>query len=288
MIAVARDRGMATVVIDKEGTIAPHDFDAEAKRIKDFAPFMSEHIFVWSERQREFWGKAGVDNGRITVIGQPRSDLLHHERHSDLNAYFDRWQPLITFFSYMDNAYIPVELIQAERLDWGEMRQQSYDEIYRMACVHPEFNFIIKTHPQQSDLDHLRQKYEREDLRIIGGAAVAYELLQRSELIIAFQTTVLIEAMLVGRRAIYTAWDPHVRDLQEHLLPFHSAGEIVVADSSQMLWDVADRFLSGDGRDFDCSEPEVARRKEFVSRYLYQADGHASERFLNALGRFLS
>lgn len=287
LIVVARDRGIATVVIDKEGTISPYDFDAEANRIKNYAPFMSEHIFVWSERQREFWGKVGVDTAGITVIGQPRSDLLYHERNNDLDKYFRKWQRLVTFLSYMDNAYIPAKLMQDEQLVWGEMRDQSHDEIHRLACEHTEFNFIIKTHPQQSDLNDLRQKYERENLRVIGGSAVAYELLRRSELIIAFQTTAVIEAMLLNKRLIYTYWDPLIPRLEKDLLPFQEAPGVVVARSLKAFRETCDLFFAGDNSPFEFTATEVEARAEFVSKYLYKPDGRVCDRFFEAVGRYV-
>lgn len=287
LIVVARNRGIATIVIDKEGTTSPYNFDAHARRIRDFAPFISDHIFVWSERQCEFWGKVGAGHERITVIGQPRSDLLHHERHNDLDAYFRRWQPLVTYFSYMPNAYIPVKLVQAERLDWGEMRQQSHDEIYQLACDHPGYNFVIKTHPQQSDLDDLRRKYERENLRVIGGSAVAYELLQRSELIVAFQTTTVIEAMLLNKRVIYTYWGPLIPRLEKDILPFHEAPGIVVARSLNAFRETCGRFFTGDNSPFEFTALELQARAEFVNRYLYRPDGRVCERFFESIGRFV-
>ena len=286
-IAAARDRGIATVVIDKEGTISPYSFDAVAKRYREFTPFISEHIFVWSERQRKFWAKIGVDDARITVIGQPRSDLLHHERKNDLDAFFRRWQPLVTYFSYIHNAYIPHRLILAEQLDWGETLQQSHDEIYQLACDHPDYNFVIKTHPQQPDLDNLQQKYERDNLRVIGGSAVAYELLQRSELIIAFQTTALIEAMLLNKRVIYTYWDPLTKRLEKDLLPFHETPGIVVARSLDEFRKACGRFFASDNSQFEFTAQELQARAEFVDRYLYKPDGRVCERFFESIGRFV-
>ncbi len=81
-ITVAREKGVRTVILDKEGTLSPHDFFTEAERIKTNAPFMSDHIFVWSERQREFWKRVGVVDDAITVVGQARSDLLHREKRT--------------------------------------------------------------------------------------------------------------------------------------------------------------------------------------------------------------
>jgi hypothetical protein len=286
-IAVARERGIGTVILDKEGVISPHDFHSEAERIRTKAPFMSDHIFVWSDRQREFWKHAGVDESLITVTGQARSDLLHSERRNDLDSLFPSVQPLVSLFSYMDDAYVPAELICSERLTWQMMKSETHDEIARLAAEHPDFNFVIKTHPQQPDLDLLRRKYSRANLKVIGGAAVSNELLQRSELIVAFQTTAVIEAMFLNKRIIYTYWDPLLSRLENDLLPFHRADGLAVAHSLDEFREYCRRFFDGDTSLFVYDAETLRRRDAFVNGYIYRPDGQTSRRFLDNVGRFV-
>jgi hypothetical protein len=287
LIVVARERGIRTVILDKEGTLSPHDFYAEADRIRTNAPFMSDHIFVWSERQKEFWKRIGVDDGAITVVGQARSDLLHRERRNDVEALFPVVKPLITLFSYMDDAYIPVELVRAEGLTWRQMKTETHDEISRLAQAHPEYNFVVKTHPQQPDLETLRRKYDRTNLRVVGGATLANELMQRSELIVAFQTTAVIEAMFLNKRVIYTYWDPLVGRLEKDLLPFHNAPGIAVARSFERFQNYCSRFIAGDLSPFEFDAATLKRRDEFINVYLYRPDGQVCRRFLESLEAFV-
>ena len=286
-IVVARERDVRTVVLDKEGTLSPHDFVTEAARIRVNAPFMSDHIFVWSDRQREFWKRIGVDDEAITVVGQARSDLLYRERRQDLDALFPEKRPIVTLFSYMDDAYIPVELVHSEHLTWQKMKTETHDEIGRLAQEHPEYNFVIKTHPQQTDLKQLRRKFAAPNLRVVGGSALANELLQRSELIVAFQTTAVIEAMFLNKRVIYTYWDPLVERLEDDLLPFHSAAGIAVARTFEAFRDYCERFFAGDMTAFEGNAETVRRRDDFVNEYFYRPDGNVSARFLDTLGRFI-
>ena len=62
-------------MIDKEGTISPYFFDYYANEIKSKYPLLSQKILVWSERQKLFWKKTGVEEHKIKVVGQPRSDF---------------------------------------------------------------------------------------------------------------------------------------------------------------------------------------------------------------------
>lgn len=286
-ITVAREQGVPTVILDKEGTLSPHDFYNEAERIRTNAPFMSDHIFVWSDRQKEFWKRIGVAGGDITVIGQARSDLLYREQRHDLDALFPEARPIVTLFSYMDDAYVPVELVRSEHFTWQRMKTETHDEIGRLAREHPEFNFVIKTHPQQADLKLLQKKYAASNVRVVGGAALANELLQRSELIVAFQTTAVIEAMYLNKRVIYTYWDPLVSRLENDLLPFHQAAGIAVARTLEVFRKYCEQFFSGDTTLFDYDTETLRRRDEFVNEYLYRPDGQVCARFLDNIGRFV-
>lgn len=286
-IKCAREKGVKTVVLDKEGMISPHHFEAEAERTRNFAPFMSDHIFVWSERQRCYWNKIGASIENISIIGQPRSDLFYREMDFVVDSYFVHKRPLVTFFTYEDDAYIPLELVNNEGLSWKKMKLETQDFLYEMAKKYPEYNFIFKAHPQQTDLDLLQQKYERINLRVIGGAAVANELIVRSELIIAFQTTAVVEAMFMNKRVIYTAWDTTTERLEDHILPFHKAPGIVKTYSANKFQDVCNRFFEGNMEDFMFSQEEEEQKRVMISEYLYKPDGHVSERFFVELGKFI-
>ena len=286
LIAVAHDRGIKTVVIDKEGLISPFDFDAEAERIRTRAPFISDHIYVWSDRQRKYWNKIGVSDDRITILGQPRSDLFHHEHNRQVDSFFDATRPIITLFSYEDTAYIP-PYKAANGLTWKPIKTETHDFVFQLAKKHPEYNFVIKTHPQQSDLAALQESYQNSNVAVIGGAAVANELIQRSELIIAFQTTGVIEAMFMDKRVLYTHWDPTYQKIIDDVLPFHNAPGIKSAGSFKVFQEVCERFFSGDRSDFSFSPEDIADRNAFVDTYLYRPDGRVCERFFETIGRFV-
>lgn len=287
LIYVAREQGTKTIVLDKEGIRTPYAFSKEAKRIKGFAPFMSDHIFVWSERQRKFWNNAGAGDNNITVVGQPRSDLFFSEKRNEVDKFFPKSQPIITLFSYHDDAYVPLAMAVDDGINWLTMKQESHDFFGQLAEENLNYNFVIKTHPQQSDLNALKEKYDAQNLKVIGGASVANELIQRSELIIAFQTTAVIEALMLNNKVIYTAWDPNYENLLPHLIPLHNAGGLVIAKSIDRFREVCRRFFTGDKSDFEFSEEEISKRDNFVIEYLFQPDGHVSERFLKLIGEYI-
>jgi hypothetical protein len=287
-LTAARERSVPTVVYDKEGTISPYSLEAHAARIRNFATFMSDHLYVWSDRQRQFWMNCGADPDRITVVGQARSDLFFAEQRNEVDRLFIRAQPLITCFSFDDTAYIPPRQMDRGK-NWRRLKYETMEDLMRLAEANSNYNFVVKTHPQQRDLAAMQANYRRENLVVVGGAQIANELIQRSELIIAFQTTAVIEAMLLKKRVIYTAWDETYRnELRNELLPFHEAQGIVIADTRDRFNEVCRRFFAGDMSDFEFDAEEEAARDRFVNDYLYRPDGHVCERFFNELDRFLS
>lgn len=287
-ISTAGRHGVKTVVLDKEGLISPHDFDAESLRIRNNAPFMSDHLFVWSERQREYWQKAGARPRDITVVGQARSDLFHGRADLAVDGLFDRPRPIIAFYTYDDEAYIPLDLVASEGLSWRDMKRDTQDCLAEMARKFPQYNFIFKAHPQQRDLAALQEKYDTANLKVVGGASISNELIVRAELIVAFQTTAVLEAMSMNTRLIYAAWDPLVERLRGKILPFDQAPGIVVPGSHAVFQQVCERFLSGDASDFQFSSDVEDRKHAMVSEYFHKPDGHVSERFLAAIARFLA
>jgi hypothetical protein len=287
-LTAAREVGVPTVVYDKEGTISPYALAGHAARIRHFAPFMSDHLFVWSRRQVQFWNNIGVPASRITVVGQARSDLFFAEASRDVDRLFSVVRPLITCFSFDDKAYIPPEYLD-RGITWRQLKSEIMADLMALAAANPGYNFVVKAHPQQLDLEALQRQYRRDNLVVVGGAQIGNELIQRSELIIAFQTTAVIEAMLLKRRVIYTAWDETYNQLLlDDLLPFHRAEGIVIARTRAQFNDVCRRFFAGDLSDFDFSPEQETAREQFVNEYLYKPDGHVCERFFAELDRFLN
>ena len=283
LIPVAQSHGCKVAILDKEGTISPHSWHFEAERARKFAPCISDLVCVWSKRQAEFWQRIGMPSERIRVVGQPRSDLWYAELTNEVDSYFDKVQPLVTFFSYDDNAYIPLELYISEQFTWHQMKTETHELIARLAHSHPDINFVIKTHPQQTDRVELAQRYNLRNLKVISGSSCANELIRRSLCIVAFQTTAVIEAMALGRPTIYTNWDEHIPMLQDEILPLADAPGITTARSVNECAAAIECAIQTDTLSLIPDETTTRARQAFVDQYFYNPDGHASKRFFTAL-----
>lgn len=285
-VDIAKINNIVTVILDKEGTISPYDFEYQSQKIKVYCPIIAEYVFVWSQRQKSFWERMNVSPERIFVVGQPRSDLFYLKKTDLLDDIIeDGTLPLIVFFSYHDDAYINPNRNKRRDppLSWRKMKSETHDIILEMAEKYEgRYNFIIKTHPQQLDLPELKQKYSRTNLKVVGGSSLSNKLIQKAKLIIAFQTTIIIEAMYLNRNVIYTYWDEHIDEIETDLLPFHKAAGIIVTKSREGFHQRLEAFLT-EPKDFVYGPEELKAKEAFVEDYIFQPDGKTCERFYNRL-----
>jgi hypothetical protein len=264
---------ISVIVMDKEGLISPYDFEAECARIKRFAPFMSDHLYVWSERQKSYWMKAGVEEHLITVVGQPRSDLLFSSASTSRST-----RKKITFFTFDDTAYIPPKYVSSG-CNWIHLKNEIHEILKDFAVSHPEIDVIVKAHPQQKDLDIITEKLSGKNLTVLGGSQSSCSLIQESQLLVAFQTTALLEAIMVGKPVIYIDWATNNDELKELLLPFSNCPGTIsckTADKFKIyLKKFADNSLT-----LEIFE-DREKVKLFVDDYFKNSDGQVSDRLVS-------
>jgi surface carbohydrate biosynthesis protein len=283
IIPLLRKNKILTVVIDKEGTISPYDFDIFASEIKKYYPFISDIILVWSQRQKEFWQNCGiVDESKIFVTGQPRSDFWFNDKYKPSKKvlkYINPSKKNILLLSFDKSAYIPEHLFKSGEVTWEQLYNEVHTSIKDFAQKYPGLNFIVKTHPQQYIDDSTREKLaSQKNISIASGASLSNELIFNSDIIVGFQTTGLIEAMVCQKPIIYTYWGDAPK-ISDYLLPFHKTKALYVARSQQELQQYFEKILIN---------PEVPTeqneaRNKFINEYLFNCDGHSSERCLKII-----
>lgn len=281
LIILLKEKGVPCIVVDKEGTISPHDMEHFSKNVADFFPLISDFIIVWSQRQKEFWLRTGVPADKILIEGQPRSDFfLHPERWLSKETLVGKCKRLFLFFTFETDAYSP---IPGDPL-WRELRSDVHMEIESFARQYPDHVFVVKTHPQQRDRFQVEQEFARTGLKnivVLHGAEIARHLIVQSDVIIGFQTTALIEGMLAGKKVIYTEWSSDVRDNLHNLIPFHEATGIDRARSREEFESLLSHIFQNE--DFGVNDDTMAIRKPFIDIFIPNADGKVSERIMNRI-----
>lgn len=279
LIVLLQEKGIPCIVVDKEGTISPYDMEHFSNKVPSLFPFISDLIIVWSQRQKEFWLRTGVNNEKIIIAGQPRSDFFFNpERWLSRESLVGKCNKLFLVFTFETDAYSPI----AGQHLWRELRSDIHKTIEIFARQYPDYVFVIKTHPQQRDRMLVEHEFTQTGLKnilVMHGPEISRHLIVQSDLIIGFQTTALIEGMLAGKKVIYTEWSQFVRNNLQNLIPFHEASGIDRAQSLEEFKCILNNTIQND--DFNVDDRIMAIRQPFIDVFIPNADGKVSERIMN-------
>jgi len=283
-IAASKKLMIPTIVLDKEGIISPFYFNNYPQDIKKLFPFFSDRIVVWSERQKEFWMKSGVPLEKIKVIGQPRSDLLFKLK-KETNFIFNNNNPLVLFFTFEINAYIPTEYFKDKKVSWEKLRNDIHSVLKKIARNHSDLNFVVKCHPQQLDKADIEQEFNGyQNVKVLSGASLANQLLINADLVIGFQTTSLIESILLRKPTIYTHWTTDYDNFRDGVIPFHEHNAFIQANSPEEL---EKQILNLKDKKF-VFKVDLKDRDILLKEYLNNPDGNVSNKILKYINTYLN
>lgn len=291
LIEELRELGIPTIVQDKEGTISPSAImDDHARVLTERYPPIADQYYFWSESHREFWRRVGVSEDRMKVLGQPRSDFFFHP---------ERWppktslgvaasKPLIVVFTYDADTYARPSTEPNPERPWKPLRDHMHAAVRELARVRSDIEVVIKAHPQQVELAEIAAELAADPLpnvKLVTGSNSASHLLVHADVIVGFQSTVMIEAMLTKAPVIYAGWGTKHDELDAGLIPIHRSGGCSVprdrAELDRMLRDALAGKLAPTAQ-------MMQMRRTFTHRYFADADGHAAERVLQASAQFVA
>lgn len=274
-IIISKQNKISTIVIDKEGVISPYYFEHHSAKIKNNFPLISDRIIVWSNRQKNFWIKCGAEESRIKIIGQPRSDLLLKKNDTHQNENY------ILFLTYFENAYVPKE-IEEKGISWSQLRAETHEILKEIALLFADQKIIIKCHPQQRDIKEIKKEFlNYRNIHVETGTQKTDMLLINAGLVVGFQSTALIESILLKKNTIYTFWTKSVEDFKDGILPFHKFKSFLIAHSKQELLSLLSMYCNktlSSNRFFD---------EELIHYYLNLPDGSVGLRINKYLKDYL-
>lgn len=263
-----RERGVPTVVVQKETTISPLVMDVHSRDVGATVPFMSDLMTVCSERQKEFWARSGADPERIVVTGQPRFDVYAAPASGASGR--SRRRPRLLYLSYDDAAYLPSDLGETYEGSWQSLRRETEEAI---TAATDRWDVVVKHHPQQPAQpewlgDRVRRAPQDADTRA---------LILDADAVVGFQTTALFEAAVGDRPILYAAWGDEYERSRSLLTAFEELGGMVTHCRSG-----AELRAVLESEAIDLARPTAAGRAVAVE-HLGPVDGKASERVLQVL-----
>jgi hypothetical protein len=275
--AAAHALGVPFLVVQKETTISELTMREHAEVVARYAPPVADHMTVCSERHKQFWLRTGADPAKVEVTGQPRFDLYLQPNRSQVAAESSGDRPTVLFLSYAVDAYHSDEGRGGSA--WELLHRQTEAGLHELA--RRGWRVLIKPHPQQA-LEAVGAWRNRAgdlwDRRIflVDPDADARKLILAADVVVGFQSTALLEAMLAGRPVVYTGWDDRAAAMGGDLIPFSDWSDVItVLRRPDELPDAAASL-----RGTRCTDSALMRRRTIAEHYLGPLDGGASARVL--------
>jgi len=281
VIDACEDINIPVVVIQKELGVSKYSLENHASQIFETFPVKCSWMTTCSEESKKFWIKAGGDGDKISVIGQPRFDYYFRNNSSDkllLNVDIEKTK--ILFLSYDLDAYSEDRTAGKLLEPWKKIHEDTLNSLLKIASCTNSIIYI-KPHPQYYG-NTLSLFFERikdqKNIVLLQGNIDTRKLLKESDIIIGFQTTTILEAMIIGQKVIYTYWTDDVKILKDKLLPYHEMNTcLTIADSALSLEELllnSSNIIGGD----DISDEQLAERKRYFSDFFGPIDGRSSQR----------
>ena len=216
-------------MVQKETTISGLVMDF-ADTVRAYAPPIADHMTVCGERLKEFWVRAGADPGAISVIGQPRFDFYRHPERWPRELGYGESGPIALFLSYHVDHHHPSEgqgdpgLGDAARADRGgalEARPQ------RLAGARQAAPAAALAGRAPADPPPGRRPARTAACFLVDPLADARKLIAGCDVLVGFQSTAMIEAMLARKPVVYTGWDEEAKSLSAQLIPFAAWDDLI-------------------------------------------------------------
>lgn len=289
IVDASRNLGVPFIVAQKETTISPGTMNFHSKKIKELFPFISDYMTVCSKRHKKFWLNAGACNEKIEITGQPRFDFYCKPKKwqslKELGFPIDPNKKVVLFFTYHLDAYLP------KGQTWKELREDTENVLASLAKEN-YCNVIIKPHPQHNDVDI---EYFSSRLKLLSGSSWlkyifvtdrkvdARQLIVNSDIVIAFQTTALLESLAVAKRVIYTFWGETSKKFESYIIPYNHYSKIINCVHSPE--ELRKKIMFEKDK---ISDESMRKRMNLFREYLGILDGKASERTWQVIERVIN
>ena len=277
---VTAELGVPLVCLYREALyMVPILFERAADRHRKLAPFHFDVVGVQNEITREMLLSSGAFTpDQIEIRGCARMDTYLHRLESDNRA---SEQPQVTVFSSIRR----VARRDGGHIDLSQVMLRVVRRVARLARRCREVRFVIKFKDQHLK-EGAREAYEAAIREAAGGIPqnivfntdrmAAQDVILQSRVVIAMQSTVVLEAAIAGRPVIL----PHFRSLTaeagaEDALMYLGEHHLfdVPADEDDLERMVLERLA-----DPHVSDEVMAGRRALFERYVSPLSGDATER----------
>lgn len=229
--------------------------------------YISDFFLVSGSKYKEM-KENSKDYKNIIITGQPRYDILYYRKRQ-----FNK-ETILRSYNISRDQKIVLWATECHSLD-DEENIQNFEAIFEAIQALKNVKLIIKQHPAE-EIKYTNQiktysKYYNVEVVIVPNCSDIFELLFICDVMIAKASTVVREAIALGKRVIILnlSEKPDILEYVEEKVAtgVYNKDELKSAIENQLK---EDKSLN------DVKE-------SYISRYLYKIDGKASERIIQVI-----
>tara|TARA_B100000795_G_scaffold79174_2_gene56729 strand:- start:722 stop:2056 length:1335 start_codon:yes stop_codon:yes gene_type:complete len=241
--------------------------------------FKGTKLIVYNKRERKAFLESGfVKKSEITVTGCPRFDWFLKLKKTHPNK-----KNIVFFLIQSGNSsygmpyfngkwFVPKILkkkIQVEKSNWDNVNFEYIKFIKKFIQTNKAYNIIIKTKVgfSSEQLKYLNN-FNKKNIKIVKGGS-SFSLIKNSEIIVAFNSTVVLEALAANRLLVSPIDLVHSKKLHNFILKIKK-NYLPIAD--------LDKLHNKNIKIKDLKKNNKNELNEIFNRYLGNSDGKASFR----------
>jgi hypothetical protein len=284
LIQAFDEEGWQAVVYDREGTVTPERLRKIAPVVAEMAPSCNS-IITYNDTHLEFFKRvfllAKKKPPRLLTLGNPLSDDWFDFGSIALSEVWPKIaRKKILFFAFGEFSYVyDYDYLQNKDHVWRDLLFDIHSALVNHFEENQEDWLVYKRGPK-GDRDYWAAS---EDLLVRKNVVLAdpnlnsNTLIKSADLIIAFQTTAIIDALHTDTTIIYCGWGESYANLRGNLINFEEMAfdnAIYYADSPEKL----KLFLSMPLNQIIVN-PQA--RKRWRELYTFNPDGMVAGRFVD-------
>lgn len=286
--------GLPIVIDDREGGTSPIRLETMPERFRASHVYDFELLNTHNNYHRELFIRSGVPSEKVSAFGAPQSDFFFSPElwkprrciHPDLEEN----KLLLLFFSFGAKTGLNIYFPHDQR-SWLPLLDDYHDVLLHVLQNHSDTVQIVYKaggKPLRDYYPGFPEFYEKAKPYIspstflpLNSEYSSPQLVKSSDIVLAFYTTGILEAMLTDASILLGGWGSLFEDVKDKLIPYYSSGGIQYARSKEMMKLKLDEIIS-DKSKRTVSGDDRHQRHVFLNEYFANADGSVSHRLLTA------
>jgi hypothetical protein len=275
---ICDEKNIPGIILNKEGIGASFLTEDQAWGNTEDCKFVGNKILYLNDtyRRHEVRHLQGLNVENTKLIGIPRMDYYFQD---NLNS-----KQQIVFFAYIPSDYLQFDDLSKDEITGVlEISEKFHKHVMEFAKNYPSYNVLIKAkNPDQRYVKYVHDIFLKYfgDLSInnleITGNGNAGEMILSSNIVLGYNSTVLIEAVAAGKPIIC----PYFGDILPDNIIFDFFTDYSDLVNYANNYSRMEHFILN-YKDYQFKDQE--RKYKFLDPLIYKADGRSSLRAENAI-----